>query len=207
LSEMGRLSVEAAEVRSHLAARRRAFEGFGKGTKFVAREGAGVATRSPSPTKVRPGGVGSGLAGLQAAWDTLPAPALASVLAHVLAQCRPPRSLNQDTIVPSAAERAAHGVLRQVSWPAPACLGRVLCFAFAEWPTSSSRVGFLDEFPRDGWRPMGFAYSRQTALCHPAVGRKEGSERGARATGWRWRAARRRCARRGAHCTTRSFTR
>ena len=172
---------------------------------------AGVATRSPSPTEVRPGGVGSGLAGLQAAWDTLPAPALASVLAHVLAhvlaQRRPPRSLNQHTIVPSAAERAAHGVLRQVSWPAPACLSRVLCFAFAEWPTSSSRVGFLDEFPRDGWPPMGFAYSRQTALCHPAVGRKEGSERGARATGWRWRAARRRCARRGAHCTTRSFTR
>ena len=207
MSEMGHLSVEAAEVRSHLAARRRAFEGFGKGTKFVAREGAGVATRSPSPTEVRPGGVGSGLAGLQAAWDTLPAPALASVLAHVLAQCCPPRSLDQDTIVPSAAERAAGGVLRQVSRPAPACLGRVLCFAFAEWPTSSSRASFLDEFPRDGWRPMGFAYSRRTTLRHPAVGRKEGSERGARATGWRWRAARRRCARRGAHCTTRSFTR
>ena len=114
---MGRLSVEAAEVRSRLAARRRAFEGFGKGMKFVARKGAGFATRSPSPTEVRPGGVGSGLAGLQAVWDTLPAPALAHVLAHVLAQCRPPRSLNQDTIVPSATERAARGVLRQVSPP------------------------------------------------------------------------------------------
>ena len=54
---------------------------------------------------------------MQAAWDTLPAPAFARVVAHVLPQ-RPPATYEPaGSLLPSAAERAARGTLRRVRLP------------------------------------------------------------------------------------------
>ena len=53
---------------------------------------------------------------MQAAWDTLPAPAFARVMAHVLPQWRPTYE-PAGSLLPSAAELAARGTLRRVRLP------------------------------------------------------------------------------------------
>ena len=166
MSEIGHLSVKAAEVRSHLVARRRAFEGSGKGTKFVARDGGGgcnkVTVADEGPTW----------------WRRLWAGWFAGGVGHATGASIGKRAGARAGAVPPAQksfsryDRALRGRARR-SWRAAAGelarprLSRsrvVFCVCGVAHLKFTSR--FLNEFPRDGWPPMGFAYSRQTALCH-----------------------------------------